>query len=68
MIATLAKAAVAAGCDAVFLETHPHPDTAPSDGPNMLPLEQFAPLVERLMLIREAVERPVGGRESTSQA
>lgn len=59
MIATLAKAAVAAGCDAVFLETHPHPDTAPSDGPNMLPLEQFAPLVERLMLIREAVERPV---------
>jgi len=55
MIATLAQSAVAAGCDGVFLETHPNPDTAPSDGPNMLPLEQFEPLVHRLLRLRAAL-------------
>lgn len=55
MIATLAQSAVAAGCDGVFLETHPDPDNAPSDGPNMLPLDQFEPLVRRLVRLRAAL-------------
>jgi 2-dehydro-3-deoxyphosphooctonate aldolase (KDO 8-P synthase) len=55
MIATLARAAVAAGCDGVFLETHPDPDNAPSDGPNMLPLDQLAPVVRSLMRLRAAL-------------
>lgn len=57
MVEPLARAAVAAGADAVFFETHPSPDEAPSDGPNMVPLEQFAPLLRRVLCIREAVER-----------
>ena len=40
MVPFLARAAVAAGCDGVFLETHPDPDEAPSDGPNMIPLDR----------------------------
>lgn len=55
MIATLAQAAVASGCDGVFLETHPDPDNAPSDGPNMLRLDQFEPLVRRLLRLRAAL-------------
>lgn len=43
----LAVAAIAAGAQGLFLETHPNPDRAPSDGPNMLPLDQLGPLVER---------------------
>ena len=45
----LARAAVAVGVSAVFIETHEDPDTAPSDGPNMIPLEEMEPLVARLM-------------------
>ena len=41
MVPVLARAAVAAGCDGLFLETHPDPDDAPSDGPNMLPLAEL---------------------------
>lgn len=48
-IPPLAQAAVAAGADGVFLETHPDPDTAPSDGPNMLPLAELDGLVMRLV-------------------
>lgn len=48
-IAPLALAAVAAGADGVFLETHPDPDRAPSDGPNMLPLTALDDLVARLV-------------------
>jgi 2-dehydro-3-deoxyphosphooctonate aldolase (KDO 8-P synthase) len=48
-IPTLALAAVAAGADGVFLETHPSPDTAPSDGPNMLPLSELGDLVDRMV-------------------
>jgi 2-dehydro-3-deoxyphosphooctonate aldolase (KDO 8-P synthase) len=44
----LARAALAVGCAAVFIETHPDPDTAPSDGPNMIPLRQMEALVTRL--------------------
>jgi 2-dehydro-3-deoxyphosphooctonate aldolase (KDO 8-P synthase) len=44
----LARAALAVGCAAVFIETHPDPDQAPSDGPNMIPLRQMQALVARL--------------------
>ena len=53
MIPTLARAAVAAGADAVFIETHPDPDRALSDGPNMLPLEQLSTLICELKQLRE---------------
>jgi 2-dehydro-3-deoxyphosphooctonate aldolase (KDO 8-P synthase) len=46
-IPALTLAACAAGADGLFLETHPSPDTAPSDGPNMLPLDQLADVVCR---------------------
>lgn len=50
-VATLARAAVAVGVAGVFIETHQDPDTAPSDGPNMVPLPQLPALVETLMEI-----------------
>lgn len=53
----LARAAVAAGVAGVFMETHPEPDQALSDGPNALPLAQFEPLVERLRAIDELVKQ-----------
>jgi len=46
-IAALTMAAVAAGANGLFLETHPTPDTAPSDGPNMLPLQELDAVVAR---------------------
>jgi len=55
MVAPLAKAAVAIGCDAVFFETHPDPDHAQSDGPNMVPLSQFEGLVQQLTRLRQVV-------------
>jgi 2-dehydro-3-deoxyphosphooctonate aldolase (KDO 8-P synthase) len=45
----LARAALAVGCAAVFIECHPDPDRAPSDGPNMLRLSEMPALIERLM-------------------
>ncbi len=56
MIAYLAKAAVACGCDGVFLETHPRPDEALSDGPNMVALDDLQRLVECCLRIRRAIE------------
>jgi 2-dehydro-3-deoxyphosphooctonate aldolase (KDO 8-P synthase) len=56
MVEPLARAAVALGTDGLFFETHPEPDTSPSDGPNMVPLDQFDALVERLIRIRQTVE------------
>jgi 2-dehydro-3-deoxyphosphooctonate aldolase (KDO 8-P synthase) len=56
MIPTLARAAVAAGCDALFLEVHPNPDQALSDGPNTLALSDLEPLIRVLQRIREAIE------------
>jgi len=53
-IETLARAAVAAGADGVFVETHPDPASAPSDGANMLPLARLEGLVESLLAIRAA--------------
>jgi len=55
MIPYLARAAVACGCDAVFFETHPNPDQALSDGPNMVPLAELPQLIEQLMRIRSLV-------------
>jgi 2-dehydro-3-deoxyphosphooctonate aldolase (KDO 8-P synthase) len=55
MVPVLANAAVAAGCDGLFLECHPDPDRAPSDGPNMLPLADLPAVVARCLRIREAV-------------
>lgn len=53
--ARLARAAVAAGCDGLYIETHPDPMTAPCDGPRMLPLGELRPLVEQVARIREAL-------------
>jgi 2-dehydro-3-deoxyphosphooctonate aldolase (KDO 8-P synthase) len=50
----LARAAVAAGVDGLFIETHPHPDRSPSDGPNMIPLAQMDGLLRTLKAIDEA--------------
>jgi 2-dehydro-3-deoxyphosphooctonate aldolase (KDO 8-P synthase) len=55
MIPFLARAAVACGCDAVFCETHPDPDRALSDGPNMLPLEEIPRFIEQLIQLRSLV-------------
>jgi 2-dehydro-3-deoxyphosphooctonate aldolase (KDO 8-P synthase) len=56
MVPVLARAAVAAGCDGVFMETHPDPDVALSDGPNMIALDQLPALLETLLRLREALE------------
>jgi len=48
-VPVLARAAVAVGVAGVFIETHPDPDNAPSDGPNMVPLKDFETLVKNLM-------------------
>jgi len=55
MIPYLARAAVACGCDGVFLETHPRPDEALSDGPNMIPLDNLPALLECCLRIRQAL-------------
>ena len=54
-IPSLVLAAVAAGADGLFLETHPNPDRAPSDGPNMLPLDRLDDLVMRALDVWSAV-------------
>lgn len=56
MVEPLARAAVAVGIDGLFFETHPTPDAALSDGPNMVPLDQFGALLARLVAIRNTVE------------
>ena len=55
MIPVLARAAVAAGCDALFLEVHPRPEEALSDGPNALRLEDLKSLLQTLIRIRNAL-------------
>jgi 2-dehydro-3-deoxyphosphooctonate aldolase (KDO 8-P synthase) len=57
MVPTLARAAVAAGCDGLFLETHPDPDRAPSDGPNMIPLAELPKLLKMCLRLRAALDR-----------
>ncbi len=55
MIETIAKAAIAAGVEGIFIETHPDPAKAQSDGANMLRLDLLEPLLEKLTRIRESV-------------
>ncbi|HWB09856.1 MAG TPA: 3-deoxy-8-phosphooctulonate synthase [Pirellulales bacterium] len=57
MVEPLARAATAIGVDGLFFETHPDPDKSPSDGPNMVPLDDFQRLLSRLVLLRETVDR-----------
>jgi 2-dehydro-3-deoxyphosphooctonate aldolase (KDO 8-P synthase) len=52
----LARAAVAAGADGIFIEVHPDPDKALCDGPNSLPLDQLRALLLQLIAIRQAIE------------
>ena len=59
-VPVLARAAVAVGVAGVFIETHQDPDRAPSDGPNMLPLKEMEPLLERLMEF-DALAKAAGG-------
>ena len=54
MVEPLARAAVALGVDALFFETHPQPNTSPSDGANMIPLAEFPALVDRCLRLRAA--------------
>jgi len=56
-VPVLARAAVAVGVAGVFIETHPDPDHAPSDGPNMVPLRQFESLVRTLMAFDEVTKK-----------
>jgi 2-dehydro-3-deoxyphosphooctonate aldolase (KDO 8-P synthase) len=55
LIETIAKAGIAVGADGLFIETHPNPSQAKSDGANMLPLEKLEGLLEKLVRIREAI-------------
>ena len=52
----LARAAIAVGVAAVFMETHPDPDNAPSDGPNMVPLSKMPALLEQLVKIDKLIK------------
>ncbi|MBW4441681.1 MAG: 3-deoxy-8-phosphooctulonate synthase [Plectolyngbya sp. WJT66-NPBG17] len=54
-VPTLARAAAAVGIDALFMEVHADPDNAPSDGPNMIPLEQLEAVLKPILQIRAAV-------------
>ncbi len=55
MIETIAKAAIAVGADGLFIETHPRPNEAKSDGANMLQIDLLEPLMEKLLKIRKAI-------------
>ena len=54
LVEPLARAAAAVGIDGVFFETHPDPDSSPSDGPNMVPLDQLEGVLGRVLRIHEA--------------
>ena len=55
-VAPLARAALAVGCASIFIETHPDPDNAPSDGPNMVPLDEMAELLAQLKRIDQLMK------------
>ncbi len=55
LIETIAKAAIAVGANGLFIETHPNPSIAKSDGANMLPLDQLEGLLEKLVRVRQAI-------------
>ena len=52
----LSRAAVAVGVAAIFIETHPDPDNAPSDGPNMVPLSNMPSLLKKLLMIDNLIK------------
>ena len=56
-VETLSRAAVAVGVAGLFIETHQDPDNAPSDGPNMVPLDEMRGLLERLMALDKVTKR-----------
>jgi 2-dehydro-3-deoxyphosphooctonate aldolase (KDO 8-P synthase) len=58
LVPNLLMAAAAAGADGFFIETHPQPETAPSDSATMWPLEELGELVERAMEVWEAAQGP----------
>jgi 2-dehydro-3-deoxyphosphooctonate aldolase (KDO 8-P synthase) len=62
-VPVLARAAVAVGVAGVFIETHPDPDHAPSDGPNMVPLRDFEALLRRLMEFDGLAKQAAGSGE-----
>ena len=55
LIETIAKAAIAVGADGLFVETHPDPSEAKSDGANMLKLDLLEPLLEKLLRIKQVI-------------
>jgi 2-dehydro-3-deoxyphosphooctonate aldolase (KDO 8-P synthase) len=55
MIETISKAGIATGVDGLFLETHPNPSIAKSDGANMLQLDKLEDLLTKLVKIRKAI-------------
>lgn len=68
MVEPLARAAVSIGIDAIFFETHPQPEQSPSDGANMVPLERFEGLIDRILQIRHTIQSfgPLDGTDSVS--
>ncbi|MCB1380543.1 MAG: 3-deoxy-8-phosphooctulonate synthase [Alphaproteobacteria bacterium] len=60
MVPVLARAAVAVGIAGVFIETHEDPDRAPSDGPNMVPLDQIEGLLKTLIAIDQVTKASIG--------
>ncbi|MES0882082.1 3-deoxy-8-phosphooctulonate synthase [Roseibium sp. SCP14] len=60
MVPVLARAAVAVGVAGLFIETHPDPDNAPSDGPNMVPMKDLESLLRQLKALDEVVKSPGG--------
>lgn len=55
----ITRAAVAAGCDGIFMEVHPDPDNAPCDGPNMFKFKSLPPLLEQIKEIDRVVKSPL---------
>ena len=55
LIPTIAAAGIAAGVNGLFIETHPNPAVAKSDGANMLPMDQFEGLMQKLIRVRESI-------------
>jgi 2-dehydro-3-deoxyphosphooctonate aldolase (KDO 8-P synthase) len=64
-VPVLARAAVAVGIAGVFIETHENPDKAPSDGPNMIPLKEMEPLLERLLAFDALAKSPAKAKAKT---
>jgi len=64
----LARAAVAAGCDGIFVETHPRPGEALSDGPNMIPLDELPDLIRVCSRLRTALDETTNERNNERRA